>query len=199
MTALAPMDDKIIIFKQNAIYYINGAGPDNLGSTAVGCSLGNYSQPTFITSVVGCTNQQSIVLTPRGLMFQSDKGIWLLGLDLSTEYIGAPVEAYNSSTVTSAFVIPQTNFVLFTLSSGITLMYDYFYGQWGEFINVPAISATLYQGLHTYINKFGQVFQENPGVYLDGAKPVYRGANASRKSTALSDLALAANQTSVAR
>jgi len=30
-TALAPMDDKLIIFKGNAAYYINGQGPDNTG------------------------------------------------------------------------------------------------------------------------------------------------------------------------
>lgn len=166
MTAVSVMDDKFISFKQNAIYYFNGSGPDNTGAN------NQYSEPIFITSTVGCANQKSIVFIPQGLMFQSDKGIWLLGRDLSTQYIGAPVERYNSSIVQSALNIPETNQVRFTLNTGETLMYDYFYGQWGIFTGVPAISSTLYLGLHTYINSFGQAFQETPGSYLDGSTPV---------------------------
>jgi len=121
ITAAAPMDDKLILFKNNSILYINGTGPDNTGSND------QYSQPTFITATVGCTNQQSIVFIPMGLLFQSDKGIWLLGRDLNTQYIGAPVEKYNSANVNSAQNIPGTNMVFFTLDTGITLMYDYYY------------------------------------------------------------------------
>lgn len=166
ITALSVMDDKLIIFKQNAIYYINGTGPDNTGSN------NNYSQPIFITATVGCSNQQSIVFMPQGLMFQSDKGIWLLGRDLSTSYIGAPVEKYNAAIVESSQNIPGTNQVRFILSTGVTLMYDYYYGQWGTFTGVPAISSCIYNQLHTFINSLGAVYQEKPGSYVDGSTPV---------------------------
>lgn len=160
------MDSNLILFKKDAIYYLSGSGPDNTGANS------GYSQPIFITSTVGCSNKRSIVMTPNGLMFQSDKGIWLLGRDLSTTYIGAPVEEFNSSTIEASLVVPGTNEVRFTLDNGITLMYDYYYAQWGTFIGIPAISSTIYQGLHTFVNEFGQVYQENPGVYLDGSSPV---------------------------
>lgn len=166
ITALSALDDKLIIFKKDAIYYVTGTGPDNTGIN------NDFSEPVFITSTIGCTNPQSIVFMPSGLMFQSDKGIWLLGRDLSTTYIGSAVEDSNADTVQSAVNVPGTNQVRFTLSSGITLMYDYFFGQWGTFTNVPAISSTLYQGLHTYIDAYGRAFQENIGSYLDGSKPV---------------------------
>ena len=169
ITALAPMDDKLIIFKANAIYYINGTGPDNTGAN------NQYSQPIFITSTVGCTNQQSIVFQPSGLMFQSDKGIWLLGRDLSTNYIGAPVEGFNSSIVQSAVNVPDTNQVRFTLNTGQTLMFDYYYNQWGTFVGVPAISSCIYKNLHTFLNSFGAVYQENVGSYVDGSNPVLLG------------------------
>lgn len=172
ITALAPMDDRIIIFKSDAIYYINGTGPNNIGSTASGCSLGNYSQPTFITSVVGCTNQQSIVLTSAGLMFSSDKGIWILNRDMSTSYIGSPVENFNSFTVNSANIIPGSNRVLFTLNTNVMLMYDYFYQQWGYFEGPYPVSSCIYQNLHTLLDKYGNILQETPGVYLDNANPV---------------------------
>lgn len=171
MTCGFPMDDKAVLFKASAINYIAGTGPDNTGANS------QYTQPVFITSTVGCSNANSVVFQPQGLMFEfaSEAGnqIWLLGRDLSTQYIGAPVEAFTqSATVKSVVNIPGTNQVRFTLSTGVTLMYDYYYQQWGTFKNVPAISSTLFQGLHTYLDQFGRIFQETPGKYLDGSSPV---------------------------
>lgn len=168
ITSIHPMDDKLIISKGgNSFVYINGAGPDNTGAN------NQYSQPIFITSTVGCDNQKSVVLIPQGLMFQSNKGIWLLGRGLDTDYIGAPVEDFtNGATVLSAVTVPGTNQVRFTLDSGTTLMYDYFYGQWGTFVNVPCVSSCIFEELHTFINEAGQVYQETVGSYLDGSSPV---------------------------
>lgn len=166
ITALSAMDDKLIIFKKDAIYYLTGNGPDVTGAN------NDFSDPTYITGTVGCANQNSLVIMPQGLMFQSDKGIWLLGRDLSTQYIGSAVQNFNTQGVLSAIVIPGTNTVRFTMSGGTTLMYDYYFGQWGEFRGIPGISSTLYQGLHTFINKYGEVLQESVGKYLDGGKPV---------------------------
>jgi hypothetical protein len=166
MKCIFPMDDKLIIFKEDAIYYIVGNGPDNTGAN------NDFSEPVFITSTVGCDNKRSIVSMPQGLMFQSDKGIWLLGRDLSTQYIGASVEDFNAFTVLSAQTIPSTNQVRFNLSNGTTLMYDYYFGQWETFTGASAISSTLYQRLQTYINSYGKVYQETPGTYLDGTNPV---------------------------
>lgn len=167
MKCIAPMDDKLIIFKENALYYINGTGPDNTGSNS------QYSQPIFITSVVGSSNQQSIVFMPGGLMFQSDKGIWLLGRDMEVSYIGAAVEGLTKNAlVQSAVSVPGTTQSRFTLDTGSTLMYDYYYQQWGTFAGVPAISSTLYEGLHTFVNSKGAIYQETPEEYLDGTNPV---------------------------
>lgn len=176
---IAPMDDKLIIFKRDAMYYINGSGPDNTGTNS------QYSQPTFIASTVGCSNQQSIVFSPAGLMFQSDKGIWLLDRSLNTQYIGAAVEDFTQSAlVQSAVNVPETTQIRFTLDSGVTLMYDYYYQQWGTFVNVPANSSTLYQNLHTYLDQYGRVYQETPGRYLDGSQPVLQGFSTSWISAA---------------
>lgn len=167
MKCISPMDDKLIIFKANALYYINGTGPDNTGANS------QYSEPIFITSVVGSTNQQSIVFMPQGLMFQSDKGIWLLNRGMEVSYIGAPVERYTKDAIVqSAISVPGTTEVRFTLDSGINLKYDYFYGQWDTDIGASAISSTIYQDLHTILNSRGIVSQETPGQYLDNSNPV---------------------------
>jgi len=179
MKCIFPMDDKIIIFKASTLYYINGTGPDATGANS------QYSEPTFITSPVGCANPNSIILVPEGLMFQSLKGIWILKRNLTVNYIGAPAEAYNSANVLSAIAIPNANRVVFTLDNGISLMYDYYVGQWGTYNGIAGISSTVYNGLHTFLSApitvsppgnisyttASQVYQETPGVYLDGPNP----------------------------
>lgn len=164
-TALAPLDDKLIIFKEGSAYYVSGTGPDVTGAN------NDFSDAIFITSAVGCSNSPSIVNMPSGLMFQSKKGIWLLGRDLSTSYIGADVETFNSSEVNGSVSIPSQNQVRFSLDSGAVLMYDYYYQQWCSFTNIPAISSCLYQNAHTILNSRGIVQQEG-AAYLDESRPV---------------------------
>lgn len=164
--ALSAMDDKLIIFKEDAVYYVTGTGPDNTGAN------NDFSEPVYITGTVGCSNPDSIVLMPQGLMFQSDKGIWLLGRDLSSRYIGADVERYNGDLINSALCIPDTNQVRFGLDSGVMLMYDYYYGQWGTFDGVASISGVLQAQKHTFLNSLAQVCQETPDLFLDITKPV---------------------------
>lgn len=164
--ALSAMDDKLIIAKKDAFYYLTGKGPDATGAN------NDFSSPVYISSTVGTDNPDSIVFIPQGLMVQSDKGIWLLARDLSTQYIGSPVQAFNNYRVLSAQTIPGTNQVRFKLENNITLMYDYFQQQWVEFSNSGAISSTLYQGLETYLNDSGQIYQETPDLYFDGNIPV---------------------------
>lgn len=170
ITGLFPLDDKILIAKRNAFLYINGSGPDNTGANS------QYSQPIFITATVGCSNQKSFVLVPQGVLFQSDKGIWLLDRGLNTSYIGAPVEDFIlGANVLSAVNVPETNQARFVLDSGIILMYDYYYDQWGVFKGSPAISSCIFQSMHTLINAQGIASQETPGIYLDGSNPVLIG------------------------
>lgn len=166
ITALSALDDKLIIFKENAIYYITGTGPDNTGAN------NDFADPVFITATIGCSEPSSIVFIPQGLAFKSSKGIWLLGRDLSTTYIGDPVEQYNDNIVLSSVNVPDANEVRFTLDSNMTLAYNYFVGQWCSYTGIPGISSTIYNGLHTYLNKYGLIFQETPGKYLDGSNPV---------------------------
>lgn len=163
---LAAMDDKLILSKANAFYYIVGNGPDNAGAN------NDFSEPVFITATVGTSNQQSVTSTPTGLMFKSDKGIWILDRALNSNYVGAPVEGFNNQAVTSTVNVPGTNQIRFCLDGNNALMYDYYYQRWGEFENIPSISSTLWKDLHTYLMDDGQIRQEQAGFYKDGSKPV---------------------------
>ena len=72
LKSLKKMDDKLIIFKERAIYMITGEGPNNLGEQ------NNFIEPQLISTDVGCKFTNSVVFMPKGLMFMSHKGIFLL-------------------------------------------------------------------------------------------------------------------------
>lgn len=177
ITAIFPMDDKLIIFKQRAIYYIAGEGPDNDGTD------NTFTDPIYISATIGCISKQSVVITPMGLIFQSDKGLWALGRDLSTQFIGAAIEQFllpsqpagAQPLVISAQTVPNTNEVRFGLSTGEMVMFDYFYQQWGEFAGLNHIYSTIYQDRHTLLLPDGEnISRELPGTYLDSvASPVF--------------------------
>jgi hypothetical protein len=160
---LYPLDEKLLFFKSNAVYFITGDGPDATGGN------NTFSEPVFITAAVGSVNQDSMATIPTGVMFQSNKGIWMLGRELSTSYIGADVETDSlGAIVTSSQAIPAATQVRMMLENGTALVYDYYFQRWTTFSNIPAISSTVYEGAHTYLTSSGEVRQEEEGYYKDG-------------------------------
>jgi hypothetical protein len=164
ITALATLDDRVIIFKRSAIFVIAGAGP--LRNPLADPSQG-FAAPQLVTSDVGCTAPRSIATTPNGVVFQSAKGIYQLGRDMSVSYLGAQVEAYNAQTVTRATLIEDRTQIVFLCSSGRTLLYDYQRGQWGTHTNHTGLDAAVSGGTYHYLRTDGRVFVETPGEYAD--------------------------------
>jgi hypothetical protein len=167
VTGLAVLDDALVVFKRSAIFFLAGPGP-----LADGVSGPGFSPPVLITTDVGCQNADSIVTTPLGLMFQSTKGIYLLGRDRQVTYVGAPVEAYNDQTITAATLIEGTTQVRFLASTGTTLLYDYFFDQWSEFSDHEGNGAAVVDGVYHYLRTNGDVYQETPGVHRDDTRQI---------------------------
>ena len=168
ITALSEFDQKLIIFEPNQIFYITGNGPTSTGAQ------NDFSPPQVITGDVGCSNTNSLVLMPLGLMFQSNKGIYLLDRSLQTVYIGAEVEAYNHLTITSAELIQNENQIRYLTSDGRCLVYDYFYGKWSTWTNHEGQGATIWSstGDYVYLRTDGRIFQQSATSYKDENDPV---------------------------
>lgn len=159
--AVSQMDSNLIFFKENTIWYVQGDGPSPSGAN------NDFTDALQLATDVGCINSQSIVLTPVGLVFKSNKGIYLLSRGLGVQYIGADVEAYNQYNVTSALLIIDTNQVRFTLSNGTVLVVDYYVQQWSVFTNIASLSSIINLNNFTYLQSNGLVLQETPGVFND--------------------------------
>jgi len=128
ITALAAIDDKIIIFKKSLIFYVSGAGPDKVGN-------GSFSIPQLVATDCGCIYPQSIVLTGVGLMFQSQKGIYQIDRQLQVKYIGQPLDAITTDVtttfqITSAVNLPDKNQVVFTDTNSRGYVYDTYFDKW---------------------------------------------------------------------
>jgi hypothetical protein len=167
ITALATIDDKLLVFKYDQIFFVVGQGPENTGIN------NDLSDAILITTDVGCVDPRSIVGSPFGLLFKSRKGIYLIDRSLAVQYIGAAVEAYNDDTITSATLVADTNQVRFTLESGVTLVYDYFVQQWGVFTNQNAVDSLVWQSKTMLLRADGKVLQETSGVYTDDGQPIH--------------------------
>jgi hypothetical protein len=121
------MDEKTIILCNNKLYAVFGTPPDSSGEN------NGLSDPQPIASDVGCSEARSVLAMPNGIIFKSQKGWHLLGRDLSVQYIGEGVAAYDANDVTSAVLLKDRKECRFTSSSGTTLVYSYLVGQWSTF------------------------------------------------------------------
>jgi hypothetical protein len=166
ITALASMDDKLVIFKRDSIYTLVGDGPVDTGAQ------NDFSQPQGIAGDIGCIQPESIAAIPEGLIFKSDKGIYLLTRNLGFEAIGDPVEDFDTLEVTSAVVVEDEDEVRFTTLTGSCLVYNYHFGQWSTFSNYSATSAISALGSYLHLKSDGRVRQETPGLYLDAGSRI---------------------------
>lgn len=155
-TALGVLDDHLIIFKERGVYALTGEGPNNLGEQD------DYRQPYFVTSDAGCIEPNSIVQSPDGLLFKSEKGIYIISRGFQLGYIGAPVEKFNGLTICSANLIADTNEVRFNTIEGQTLVYDYFHKRWATFTNQQSVDAVNHEGTYYFGRATGQVYKEDP-------------------------------------
>lgn len=137
LKSLKKMDDKLIIFKERAIYMITGEGPNNLGEQD------NFIEPQLISSDLGCKFPNSVVYMPKGIMFMSQKGIYLLTRSLGLDYIGAPAEDYNHLTITKAVTVSKKDEVRFQADDGPTIVYNYFLNMWYTSSIQRGVSSTL--------------------------------------------------------
>lgn len=164
ITALAVMDDSLVIFKRESIFFVAGPGP--LANPSADSAYG-FSPAALITSDVGCIAPKSIGQTPVGLIFQSAKGVYMLGRDKSVEYVGAPVEAFNAQTVVRSTPMPDRTQIVLLTDAGETLLFDYLFRQWSTFTNHEGRDAIVAGDAYHYLRNDGRVFRETPGVYRD--------------------------------
>lgn len=170
VTGLASIDDKLIVFKSDSVWVIYGDGPNDLGNGA------DYVVQQ-LASDVGCIDARSIVAGADGVFFQSRRGIEILTRGLDVQWIGRDIqeEVALYSNVTSGTVVASQRQVRFTASipgiaNGETFVYDTAARGWTTYSHNggdAAASATMWNGVWSYVRVDGAAFYEDTTTYQD--------------------------------
>lgn len=156
ITALAPLDDKVVVFTAKRIYVVTGDGPNDTGGD------GAFGGPFLVSSSAGCVDPRSVVAWQGGIFFQSAEGLCLLDRGLSLTFAGEPVRALVDSfpEITGAALDAENRRCLWLAnvagggSGGGVLVFDYGHNAWmlWTYGNARAQSAqVIHEGNHVRV------------------------------------------------
>lgn len=154
ITALASLDDKVILFTARSIYAVSGEGPNDKGE-------GGFVGPLLVSSSSGCIDARSVVSWRGGVFFQSSEGLALLDRGLGVTYVGAQVQTQLGTypTITAASLDAAKERIYWAQQNplrGQVLWYDYGAGPRGAW------------GTHRYDDEAGDQVTQRSLVVHDG-------------------------------
>jgi len=174
ITAVEGNLDHLLVFTDTDGYYVSGPGPDILGQ-------GKFTEPRLFASGQGALPGAAHTDSPLGVFYQTERGLHLIGRDLSISYIGAAVEdTVGSKTAVSMTRRDADNAVRIMLQSAspgssgndIYCVYNYYYKQWATY-NI-AYQSSAHQVGEVYdktsfqrLTADGRIFTQSTTVYQD--------------------------------
>jgi hypothetical protein len=175
MTALAEMDDKVIMWTKENIYMLSGSGPDDAGA-------GAFPPLQMISSDSGCERARSVVECREGCYYQSQDGLYLLSRGGETLYVGDQIEALLEAfpVITSGVRFPDKQLVLWTCqntagTNSIILVYDYQSKRWYDWRPTAAgggspvyVGACYHDGSYYVQTVDGDIYTYDENSFYDG-------------------------------
>ena len=171
ITALAEMDDRLLIFKRSAIYEMIGQGPATDGS-------GQFNAPARLTSAVGAISQLGVIKMPQGVIFKSTRGFYLLPRGASQPMRLRGVEAYESLTLNGSAILDDLEQVRFVHAEGRTLVYhfglldDQGAGRWTTFTGQAAVDTIEFASQWVYLQTDGSFQAEVASQFNDNGSAI---------------------------
>ncbi len=128
VTALGSMDSTLYVFKQNQIMTVYG---DPAGATG---DNGSLSTPTVLRQGLGTVDPRSVILTPRGLMFNSQKGFYMIMRNQEWQFVGTGPYADRQVLLTGSAIDDDQAEVYFSYADGSVWVYNYESNQWYKWL-----------------------------------------------------------------
>jgi hypothetical protein len=155
LTALATLDDVLVVFRERRTYLIQGQGPNVLGVGAT------YSDAQPMAGEIGCVDPRSVVSIPQGIIFRAATGFHLLNRARDIEYIGGGIEGTNfafvmNSRVLSAVHVDRLKHIRFILANGSALVFNYEFGVWSTWPSYFFVDG-LVAGGNVYLLGGGEI------------------------------------------
>jgi hypothetical protein len=159
ITALAILEDTLIVFRETAIYAFPGFGVDNTGGGQ------NYGPARTLATDVGAVSHESVALTSSGLLFKSSKGWFVLLGTSAPQYIGDKISDYDGEDALAVDVLLSQHQVR-VLTASRMLVFDTIAQQWGEWTISDGLHACMWQGTHVYLASSGPKQQLSTYTFL---------------------------------
>jgi hypothetical protein len=159
ITALALHMGSLVVFRERAIYALDGDGFDN--------ALGGQNYASREVSLeVGAVSHESIAKTERGIVFHSSKGKWLLNKGWQLEFIGGNVTDFDNETPLAVHAIASKHEVRWLTSSRM-LVLNTLVGQWSEWTIADGLAACMWKGQHVYLSSSGPKLEQTTYTGVD--------------------------------
>lgn len=174
LTASWSLEGRLHAATARKIHFIYGDGPNDNGASS------DFSQPQIWQSDLGVVDARGVCILTVGVLFLSEKGIYLESRAGDYTWIGQRVRrtlAANGNAVTSMTALDVFGVVRITLggAAGATtvLHYDYRHDRWSTLVYPEpmfssAIAAGSWFGLGTPSGGTPTLYQEVSGTWLDG-------------------------------
>ncbi|NBW09300.1 MAG: hypothetical protein EBR82_14875 [Caulobacteraceae bacterium] len=154
VTGLASLESLLIIFKRGMTWLVPGDMPDDTGSAVNRGYVSNtLGTPVRMPHGIGCVDHRSVIETPVGVFFKSERSIELLARDMSITPVGLKLDDTLSyyTEITSAIHNPKDTEVWFALrdpnntTSILFAVFNYTTDVWSKhFVDADAFNpATL--------------------------------------------------------
>jgi hypothetical protein len=171
ITAIASLDDKFVVFKENTIWVQFGDGPAANGLNS------DWTTPQLIPSDVGCISAASVSTAPAGIIFLAHGGFHMLSRGLSVEFIGKSVQdtAAAYPTCISSVAVPAQKQIRWVMQKDVenqvVLVFDYFLQMWTKHVYAhldgPIVQVLLVDGVYTVLTNRGTRYVESSTSYMD--------------------------------
>jgi hypothetical protein len=173
VTGVASLQSVLVIFKRDMTFIVPGDMPDDAGGAINRGYVSNaLGTPIRMPHGIGCIDHRSVVETPVGVFFQSQRTIELLSRDMSIVPTGLQLDdTLVGYVVSGAAHNPRDNEVLFTLakrdgtaSSVQIVVYNYLSKLWAK---------------HALSDWAASIQASNPAISILGTMPYLMAQDSS--------------------
>lgn len=171
-TAIAALQDKLLIFKEERIYYLSGDGPNDSGT------FGDFSLPQLITSTYGCVNARSIAQYDNLVFFQSAATMCVIDPSLVVSNIDSPLNIYWQTTplIRTSVVVPQYKMIRWA-DSARTFVYFYNSKEWSVYPVTQCNSEAVVNTVRYFVSQNALYLDDETNIKeIDGSAAVMRVA-----------------------
>lgn len=140
IVGIAGMDYTLYGFAPNEIFTVSG---QPAGATGEDGSLGD---PERRFEGIGCNNPKSILVSPKGVAFASDKGIYMILRNQELAFIGEGPFEDRTRAIVGAHVDQTHPELHYTLSNGVVWVYNWDQNLWTSFVLSDSPLGTAIQG-----------------------------------------------------